>query len=201
MENEFTKGIQKQIRAEISNLENQIINKELEAENEEQKCSDCGIVKEYYSRINELELEISTWERRYLDISNEKDTALAEKITLADSMRSCLLEREKLIKKLIGDIVDLKAENDRLNKWKNLITNLKGEGEMKGATMTQKQYYAKMKKEILRSGCIPVKAIQDEAGNCIICGECGRCPGWHTSGEEQLASLRRVNNAMEGRTL
>ena len=30
-------------------------NKELEAENEEQKCSDCGIVKEYYSRIKELE--------------------------------------------------------------------------------------------------------------------------------------------------
>jgi hypothetical protein len=48
---------------------------------------------------------------------------------LIDSMRSCLLEREKLIKKLIGDIVDLKAENDRLNKWKNLITNLKGEGQ------------------------------------------------------------------------
>ena len=141
MENEFTKGIQKQIRAEISNLENQIINKELEAENEEQKCSDCGIVKEYYSRINELELEISTWERRYLDISNEKDTALTEKITLADSMRSCLEEREKMISRLISEIVvkdrdierleliiyDLHNEVDRLNKWKNLITRMEEE--------------------------------------------------------------------------
>ena len=205
---------------------------QLKAENEEQKCSDCGIVKEYYSRIKELEeegniycptcgscgveeccppdkcehlkcfygesyaksyrdlekenesliarnreltdalhklhtyidkleLEISTWERRYLDISNEKDTALTEieKLKadlknieeeswqaymsmwnrknseidnwdiLADSMRDCLDQREKLISKLIADIVDLKAENDRLNKWKNLITNLKGEGQ------------------------------------------------------------------------
>ena len=33
--------------------------KELEAENEEQKCSDCGIVKEYYSRIKEREAALS----------------------------------------------------------------------------------------------------------------------------------------------
>ena len=33
---------------------------QLKAENEEQKCSDCGIVKEYYSRIKELEAALSS---------------------------------------------------------------------------------------------------------------------------------------------
>ena len=37
-------------------------NKELEAENEEQKCSDCGIVKEYYSRIKELEAALEKYQ-------------------------------------------------------------------------------------------------------------------------------------------
>jgi hypothetical protein len=46
---------------------------------------------------------------------------------LIDSMRDCLEEREKFIKSLIADIVDLKAENDRLNKWKNLITRMEEE--------------------------------------------------------------------------
>ena len=63
--------------------------------------------------------------------------------------------------------------------------------------MTQKQYYAKTKREILRSGETPVKAIWDEAGNCMVCGEAGRCPGWHTIEEDRLSSLRRVNEAME----
>ncbi len=28
-----------------------------------------------------------------------------------------------------------------------------------------------------------VRAEYDEAGNCIFCGEAGRCPGWHTVDE------------------
>ena len=27
------------------------------------------------------------------------------------------------------------------------------------------------------------KAIFNDAGNCIFCGEAGRCPGWHTVDE------------------
>jgi transcription elongation factor Elf1 len=49
--------------------------------------------------------------------------------------------------------------------------------------MTQKQYYAKVKREINRAGLKPIKAQWDEAGNCVYCGEAGRCPGWHAQNE------------------
>jgi predicted aldo/keto reductase-like oxidoreductase len=38
---------------------------------------------------------------------------------------------------------------------------------------------------IKKTGTPPVKAQYDEAGNCVICGECGRCPGWHTPQEAE----------------
>lgn len=49
--------------------------------------------------------------------------------------------------------------------------------------MSQKQYYAKIKREIIRAGMKPTKARWDEAGNCTICRETGRCPSWHTPKE------------------
>jgi hypothetical protein len=51
--------------------------------------------------------------------------------------------------------------------------------------MTRSQFFTKQKGILLKSGKIPVKAIYDKAGNCIICGECGRCPGWHTVEDAQ----------------
>ena len=42
-----------------------------------------------------------------------------------------------------------------------------------------KAFYAAIKREIRRRGYKPVRAHWDAAGNCLICGECGRCPGWH----------------------
>ena len=32
---------------------------------------------------------------------------------------------------------------------------------------------------LLRAGYYPVKPRYDDNGDCLICGECGRCPGWH----------------------
>lgn len=38
----------------------------------------------------------------------------------------------------------------------------------------------------------PVPAHRDRAGNCPICGEAGRCPGWHTIEERREADARRA---------
>lgn len=53
---------------------------------------------------------------------------------------------------------------------------------------TQKAYYLRNRKALERAGQIAYKALFDEVGNCKICGECGRCPGWHT-GEEAFNSF------------
>jgi len=30
----------------------------------------------------------------------------------------------------------------------------------------------------------PIPAVEDEHGDCVICGEAGRCAGWHYEGEK-----------------
>lgn len=40
-------------------------------------------------------------------------------------------------------------------------------------------YERAVKRAFLKYGVTPVKAEYDAAGNCLQCGECGRCPGWH----------------------
>jgi heterodisulfide reductase subunit C len=40
-------------------------------------------------------------------------------------------------------------------------------------------YYAATRAEIKRKGMQPIRALNDRSGNCIFCGECGRCPGYH----------------------
>jgi radical SAM superfamily enzyme len=37
----------------------------------------------------------------------------------------------------------------------------------------------KVKRAIIARGQKPIRAVRDAAGNCIFCGEAGRCPGWH----------------------
>lgn len=54
--------------------------------------------------------------------------------------------------------------------------------------MTRSKYFAKVKKQLLREGIIPIKAVYDAGGNCMYCGEAGRCPGWHRP-EEALGNF------------
>lgn len=44
-------------------------------------------------------------------------------------------------------------------------------------------WHAARRRQIMRMGKVPIRAEEDQAGNCRICGECGRCPGWHYHGE------------------
>jgi hypothetical protein len=48
-------------------------------------------------------------------------------------------------------------------------------------------FYRWVKQILVEAGYEPVKAVFDEAGNCTVCGECGRCPGWHL--KEELLSV------------
>lgn len=36
---------------------------------------------------------------------------------------------------------------------------------------------------VKRTGCEPVSVATDRAGNCVVCGEAGRCCGLHLYGE------------------
>ena len=42
-----------------------------------------------------------------------------------------------------------------------------------------KDYENRVKANLIASGRVPTRAQYDAAGNCIYCGESGRCPGWH----------------------
>ncbi len=44
---------------------------------------------------------------------------------------------------------------------------------------TPKQYQREVYRAIVRSGYLARLADYDNEGNCVICGEAGRCPGWH----------------------
>jgi hypothetical protein len=43
-----------------------------------------------------------------------------------------------------------------------------------------------------QSGQVPIRAKYDDAGNCTVCGEAGRCPGWHTISEVNATERRRM---------
>lgn len=50
-------------------------------------------------------------------------------------------------------------------------------------TKNRKTFMAGEKRRISREGKTPIKATYDKAGDCVFCGEAGRCPGWHTANE------------------
>lgn len=50
-------------------------------------------------------------------------------------------------------------------------------------------YQKAVKRAFLKQNIMPVKATYDTAGNCLQCGECGQCPGWHIS---QIGEKARV---------
>lgn len=37
------------------------------------------------------------------------------------------------------------------------------------------------RRAILGAGLIPVRATYDDGGNCTVCGEAGRCVGYHAA--------------------
>lgn len=63
-----------------------------------------------------------------------------------------------------------------------MITVIALIGDMPGTPFeSRKAFERAVKRHVYRkTGEEPRKAIYDDAGNCIVCGECGRCPGWHT---------------------
>lgn len=54
------------------------------------------------------------------------------------------------------------------------------------------------KQAILNAGHIPIRAILDDSGDCVICGEAGRCPGWHT--KDDLPKLKIAIQCTDVRT-
>lgn len=48
---------------------------------------------------------------------------------------------------------------------------------------SESAYRRAVRRAIERTGHHAIRAHYDAAGNCIICGECGRCPGWHFQSE------------------
>jgi hypothetical protein len=45
-------------------------------------------------------------------------------------------------------------------------------------------FYRRARERIVAAGQTPVKATYDPAtGNCVICGKCVMCPGWHAASE------------------
>jgi len=61
-------------------------------------------------------------------------------------------------------------------------------------TFDNRHDFRRWVKTILKAaGENPQPAVEDRGGNCIICGEAGRCPGWHTLDDidEMQVTIRR----------
>ena len=54
-----------------------------------------------------------------------------------------------------------------------------------------KRFFEFQRRAILRQGYIPIPARWDEAGNCTVCGESGRCPGWHRGEQATIPGTER----------
>ena len=63
-------------------------------------------------------------------------------------------------------------------------------GKTYGST---KAYYHSVKRRIKKMGLVPIKATFDPEGNCLRCGEAGRCPGYHPSNELSLLERSQQN--------
>ncbi|MCU0601603.1 MAG: hypothetical protein MUC33_02920 [Desulfobacterales bacterium] len=50
------------------------------------------------------------------------------------------------------------------------------------------EFQRRVHRAIREAGHKPVRAQYNQAGNCTICGEAGRCPGWHLSTETEHAA-------------
>jgi hypothetical protein len=50
---------------------------------------------------------------------------------------------------------------------------------------SRRAHNAATRAEFRRAGIVPVRAEYDTGGNCLVCGESGRCSGWHGSYERR----------------
>lgn len=62
------------------------------------------------------------------------------------------------------------------------------------AARTREEHIAHMSAKLRRRGIPHSPAQYDSAGNCLTCGEAGRCPGVHTFEEIQAASRAQKGN-------
>jgi len=64
--------------------------------------------------------------------------------------------------------------------------------DLPGAPFASRALYerAVMRHVVRRVGEMPLRATYDAAGNCLTCGEAGRCPGWHLPEEISVADFR-----------
>jgi hypothetical protein len=54
-------------------------------------------------------------------------------------------------------------------------------------TFSSKREFARfVRNTIVQAGEIPEQAKYDDKGNCLYCGESGRCPQYHTRSEIEL---------------
>ena len=51
-------------------------------------------------------------------------------------------------------------------------------------------YWAAVKREFDRRHLPAVRAEFDPRGNCTVCWEAGRCPGWHSPAEREKAGVK-----------
>ena len=42
-------------------------------------------------------------------------------------------------------------------------------------------YNQAVRRAFLKAGYTPIRAQYNPAGDCLTCGECGRCPGYHAA--------------------
>ena len=52
-------------------------------------------------------------------------------------------------------------------------------GRKEGGMKTKSAYEQAERRRLIKAGYVPIRAKYDTAGNCLTCGECGRCPGYH----------------------
>lgn len=52
--------------------------------------------------------------------------------------------------------------------------------------ITRAGYQRAIRSAILRHRWTPVQAEYTAAGNCVFCGEAGRCPGWHVQAVQHV---------------
>lgn len=57
-----------------------------------------------------------------------------------------------------------------------------------GGFITPTAFRSAVRRELEAAGLMAYRAIYDNAGNCRVCGESGRCPGWHTTTEIDAAA-------------
>ncbi len=60
------------------------------------------------------------------------------------------------------------------------------------------EFTTNTKRDIIAKGLTPRPAVTDIHGNCVYCGEAGRCPGWHTPTEVAKAKGWYVGQEADG---